>query len=513
MTRFLGLRGSRLNYVAILGVVMPSIMSLGYNQGLLGGVLTLPWFEFQFPEIDVTHAQPSEKHHKSTLQGTVVALYAAGGLLGAISCIGLGDMLGRRRTIIIASIIQMIGAFLMASSFGLAQLVVSRVLLGLGTGGQLATVPVWQSEISPASKRGAHVGTTGIFASMGLTLALLVDLGMSYVSNSASWRVPVGLPIILSLAVMISTSYMPESPRWLIQQGQISAAREVLAALRDTEMDSEIIGKEILDVEASLAIAGKGSLRQIFHMGHQRIFHRTCLAAGGLMLLQLTGVNSITFYSTTIFQTHLHLEPTTSKILAVIYQFSGVFGGIVCVSTIERFGRRCLLLSSATINTISMVLVAALSSQLTNNIAMLAAVVFMFIFHFSMIIGFGGIPFLYASEVSPLSLRTTINGISSGTYWALSVLIAEVTPIAFNDIGWKYFLIFACFNFAMIPIVYLFYPETAGLSLEGIDEVFIMSTGWLDPVRVAKQLPEKLIGRQPQEDSLLEKKENGESKA
>jgi MFS family permease len=297
MTRFLGFRGSRLNYAALLGVVMPAMMSLGYNQALLGGVLTLPWFNAQFPQIDVTNAHPAEKHHTSTLQGTVVALYAAGGFLGAIACIGLGDVLGRRRTIILASVVQLIGAFLMASSFPFSQLVVSRIILGLGTGGQLATVPVWQSEISPAAKRGAHVGTTGAFVAMGLTVALLVDLGMSYVPNSASWRVPVGLPIIFCLAVIIFTSHMPESPRWLVQQGKVSAAREVLAALIDTETDSEMIGKEIADVKASLAIAGNGSLRQIFHMGHQRIFHRASLAAGGLILLQLTGVNCITYYS------------------------------------------------------------------------------------------------------------------------------------------------------------------------------------------------------------------------
>ncbi|KUM56721.1 hypothetical protein ACN42_g10488 [Penicillium freii] len=511
MTLFFGLRGSRLNHVALLGVVMPALMSIGYNQGLLGGVLTLPWFEAQFPEIDVSNAQPSEKHYKSTLRGTVVALYAVGGFLGAIACIAVGDLLGRRRTLILASVIQMIGAFLMASSFSFSQLVVSRVILGLGTGAQLATAPMWQSEISPAAKRGAHVATIGIFVSTGLTLGLLVDLGMSYVPNSASWRVPVGLPIILCIIVIVFTCQMPESPRWLVRQGQVSAAREVFAALRDAEIDSEVVNKEILDVESSLAIAGKGTLRQIFQMGHQRIFHRAALATGGLTLLQLTGVNSITFYSTTIFQTNLQLDSTTSRILAVIYQFCGVIGGIVCVYTIEGFGRRVLWLSSAIANTIAMVLVAALSSQSTNTMAMHGAVVFIFIFHVSMVLGFGGIPFLYASEVAPLSLRTTINGIGSSLYWALNVLIAEVTPIAFNAIGWKYFLIFACLNFAMIPVIYLFYPETAGLSLEDIDEVFIMSTGWFDAVRVAKQLPQRLDGRQPEGD-CLENKDNGAPK-
>ncbi|KAF4760354.1 hypothetical protein HAV15_007912 [Penicillium sp. str.  len=512
MTRFFGLRGSRLNHVALLGVVMPALMSMGYNQGLLGGVLTLPWFESQFPEIDVSNAQPSEKHYKSTLRGTVVALYAVGGFFGAIACIAVGDLLGRRRTLILASVMQMIGAFLMASSFSFSQLVVSRVILGLGTGGQLATAPMWQSEISPAAKRGAHVATIGIFVSVGLTLGLLIDLGMSYVPNSASWRVPVGLPIIFCIIVIVFTCQMPESPRWLVRQGQVSAAREVLAALRDTEIHSEVVNKEILDVESSLAIAGKGTLRQIFQMGHQRIFHRASLATGGLMLLQLTGVNSITFYSTTIFQTNLQLDSTISRILAVIYQFCGVIGSIVCVYTIEGFGRRLLWLSSAMANTIAMLLVAALSSQSTNTMAMYAAVVFIFLFHVSMTVGFGGIPFLYASEVAPLSLRTTINGIGSSLYWALSVLIAEVTPIAFNAIGWKYFLIFACLNLAMIPVIYLFYPETAGLSLEDIDEVFIMSTGWLDAVRVAKQLPQKLDGRQPEGDSPLENKDDGAPK-
>ncbi|OQE03814.1 hypothetical protein PENSOL_c001G08077 [Penicillium solitum] len=487
-------------------------MSMGYNQGLLGGVLTLPWFESQFPEIDVSNAQPSEKHYKSTLRGTVVALYAVGGFFGAIACIAVGDLLGRRRTLILASVMQMIGAFLMASSFSFSQLVVSRVILGLGTGGQLATAPMWQSEISPAAKRGAHVATIGIFVSVGLTLGLLIDLGMSYVPNSASWRVPVGLPIIFCIIVIVFTCQMPESPRWLVRQGQVSAAREVLAALRDTEIHSEVVNKEILDVESSLAIAGKGTLRQIFQMGHQRIFHRASLATGGLMLLQLTGVNSITFYSTTIFQTNLQLDSTISRILAVIYQFCGVIGSIVCVYTIEGFGRRLLWLSSAMANTIAMLLVAALSSQSTNTMAMYAAVVFIFLFHVSMTVGFGGIPFLYASEVAPLSLRTTINGIGSSLYWALSVLIAEVTPIAFNAIGWKYFLIFACLNLAMIPVIYLFYPETAGLSLEDIDEVFIMSTGWLDAVRVAKQLPQKLDGRQPEGDSPLENKDDGAPK-
>ncbi|CAG7987365.1 unnamed protein product [Penicillium salamii] len=504
MSHFHGLRGNSLNQVALIGVVMPAMMSMGYNQGVLGGVLTMDWFQKQFPQIDVNDALPAERHHKSTLQGTVVALYAAGGLLGALACIGIGDVLGRRKTIKIATVIHMIGAFLGASSFDMAQLVVSRIILGFGCGAQLATVPVWQSEISPATKRGAHVGMTGVFVGLGLTLALLMDLGMSFVDRSVSWRLPLALPIVLCLPVLVLTSRLPESPRWLVQRGQCPEAREVIAGLRQTSPDTEVVEKEIEDVLSSLAIAGKGSFVQVFQMGHQRIFHRASLAAGCLVLLQLTGINCITFYSTTLFQTHLHLNPITSRILAAVYQLSGTIGGIVCVFTIEGFGRRFLMLMSAGANTICMILVAALSSPPT-NIASHAAVVFMFLFHFSMMVGFGGIPFLYASEIAPLSLRATINGIGSAIWWGLSVLIALVTPIAFNAIEWKYFIIFAVLNAVTIPVIYYFFPETAGLTLEDIDEVFITSMGVLDSVHVAKRMKQESGSPRAREEAGPEK--------
>lgn len=163
------------------------------------------------------------------------------------------------------------------------------------------------------------------------------------------------------------------------------------------------------------------------------------------------------------------------------------------------------MLLSAVANTVCMILIAGLSSPSTNNIASHAAVVFMFLFHFSVTVGFGGIPFLYASEVAPLSLRTTINGISSAIWWGLSVLIALVTPIAFNAIGWKYFVIFAALNACMMPVVYFFFPETAGLTLEDIDEVFIMSMGALDPVRVSRNLEQRSRDPQVQRQSQQEK--------
>lgn len=147
------------------------------------------------------------------------------------------------------------------------------------------------------------------------------------------------------------------------------------------------------------------------------------------------------------------------------------------------------MLASAAGNATCLALVAGLCSQPHNKHAMDGAVFFTFLFHFTYVIGFGGIPFLYATEIAPLRLRAAISGLGVATFWAFNFLMAEITPIAFDAISWRYFIIFAGLNTLMIPVIYFFFPETAGRDLEEIDEIFTLSETLLDPVRVAKRLP------------------------
>jgi hypothetical protein len=120
------------------------------------------------------------------------------------------------------------------------------------------------------------------------------------------------------------------------------------------------------------------------------------------------------------------------------------------------------------------------------------AVIFIFLFHFSYIIGFSGIPYLYASEIAPMNLRSTISSISISIPWAISILVANVTLIAFNNIGQRYFLFFAGFNAAIVPAIFYLFPETSGRSLKEINEIFALSKSLLDTVPTAKKLPAML---------------------
>lgn len=144
----------------------------------------------------------------------MVALYTLFGVFGALACTFLGDLLGRRMTIFVAALAQLIGAILMASSYSLGQFIVGRIFIGLGTGGLVATVPVWQTELSRTESRGSHVASVGIYCGTGLSLALWISFGFSFTTGEVSWRVPISGSGVLSIIVMSTIFLLPESPRW-----------------------------------------------------------------------------------------------------------------------------------------------------------------------------------------------------------------------------------------------------------------------------------------------------------
>ena len=519
MPKFWGLRGKGLA-AAVWGLSMFAIMSFGYNQAIVGGVLTSPLFNQQFPQIDVVNTTGAKQEHNSTIQGlirlvikyfsvaltwlvgTVVALYTLCGTFGALACTFYGDVIGRRKTIFLASSVQIVGHILMGTSFSFAQFIVSRIVLGLGTGGILATVSVWQSELAKADSRGEHVSAFGIFGGAGLSLALWLDFGASYSSTSFSWRFPFLAGIILPVIVMAFIFTLPESPRWLVKVGRIDEARHIIKHRYDDDSHGDKVEAEVRDILASFELAGTVSLRAMFNMGPERTFHRLCLAVLTQIMLQMAGVNVVAAYAGLIFEVYLGFSPTTARILAASSQAVIILGSLVCSYTVDRFGRRKLMFVSAASMTVCMICLTGLVSQSDSRAALNAAVFFLFAYYFVYCIGFLGIPFLYASEIAPAHLRAPICGISTATSWLFNFLVVEVTPVAITNIRWRYFIVYAVLNLTWLPLVYYLLPETKGRSLEEIDEIFASSHSILDPVRVAKKLPRKELSQFMQETNI-----------
>jgi hypothetical protein len=117
--------------------------------------------------------------------------------------------------------------------------------------------------------------------------------------------------------------------------------------------------------------------------------------------------------------------------------------------------------------------------------------VFLFVFNSFFAIGWLGMTWLYPAEITPLSIRAPANAISTTANWAFNFMVVMVTPVAFASIGYQTYIIFAVINFAMVPSVYFFFPETMGRSLEEMDEIFHKTTGPFDVVKIAHNLPHR----------------------
>ncbi|CAJ0553221.1 Ff.00g117330.m01.CDS01 [Fusarium sp. VM40] len=490
---YMGVSGQSLAVLQIAAIVAPSFILFGYNQAGIGGLLTEEDWVKTFPEIDTVNAEGAEKSRKSTLQGFVVATFVIGALIGSLSCSYTGDKFGRRNIIFFASICTLIGEILEASSFGLAQFIVGRVIIGLGIGQLSSIVPVWQSETSAARNRGRQVVLTGLFICLGYVLESWINLGFFEFHNGpVTWRPPIAIAIAFSLILMISIYFFPESPRWLVMKNRSEEARHVVAALRGLPIDSTEVLAEVAGIEHSLEETSDKAARlsDMLKMGEDKLLYRFVLCLLLQFYQQMSGSNLVSVYANVLFQKNLGMDAETAKALtggALTWKFLASF---LAFFTIDRFGRRAVfIISGAGMSCCMIALAISTSFGNENKPAMITAGCFIYLYNTFVPIGFLGANFLYCTEVAPLRLRMAMSSISTANHWLWNFIVVMVTPVALNTIGWQYYIVYAVIA-ACVPIsVIFFFPETMGRSLEEIELVFRESPSVFATVKFAKTRP------------------------
>ncbi len=120
------------------------------------------------------------------------------------------------------------------------------------------------------------------------------------------------------------------------------------------------------------------------------------------------------------------------------------------VFAIDNVGRRKLMMIGATGMRICMAVISGCSSQTTGKSVLGAATAFIYLFSPFFVTGFLGLAFLYSSEISPLSVRTPVTALSTCTAWAFNFAVAEITPVGFATLGYRYFVIFAVINLCLV---------------------------------------------------------------
>lgn len=154
----------------------------------------------------------------ATLQGTITSVYDVGCAGGCVIAFFLGESFGRKNMILYGGITMVLGTILLSSSFSLGQLLVGRIVTGLGNGFNSSTVAMYQSEMARPERRGMLLCLQGTTTIVGLCIAYWFDFGMSFVSSEAQWRAPVAFQAVFAVCLVLQMLYLPDTPRYVFTE-------------------------------------------------------------------------------------------------------------------------------------------------------------------------------------------------------------------------------------------------------------------------------------------------------
>ncbi|KAE8154634.1 general substrate transporter [Aspergillus avenaceus] len=483
---FAGLSGQKL-MMSVTTIATMGFLLFGYDQGVMSSIIDAKPFNDVF----------TATRDNSTMQGVVTAIYELGCLGGALFILACGDWLGRRWSIMLGATIMILGVILQVSSVPghvpLAQFCIGRVITGVGNGMNTSTIPTYQAECSRTSNRGLLICIEGSTVAIGTLISYWVDFGASYGSPDLTWRFPIAFQCLFGFIIIFGLWVLPESPRWLFTRERYEEGEKVIAALQGKAInhhDVQLQKNIILDSIRASGMASKSTpMSAVFTGGKTQHCRRMLLGASSQFFQQIGGCNAVIYYLPVLFKQSLGQTEFMSMILGGVNMI--VYSIFACSSwyLIQTVGRRKLFLWGSFGQSASMVITfACLIPGDPESAKGAAAGLFTFIATFGAT--WLPLPWLYPAEISPLKTRAKANAISTCTNWLFNFLIVMVTPIMVRDIKWGTYLFFAVVNACFIPIIYIFYPETSGRSLEEIDLIF--AKGYLEKmtyVRAAVELP------------------------
>ncbi|KAI0480711.1 general substrate transporter [Xylariaceae sp. FL0804] len=498
--KFMGLSGRPLS-LAVSTVATTGFLLFGYDQGVMSGIIAAPAFNNVF----------LATKGNSTMQGFVTAIYEIGCLMGAMFILATGDLLGRRRAMILGGVIMIIGVVIQVTSYPghvpLAQFIIGRVVTGVGNGINTSTIPTYQAECSKTSNRGLLICIEGGIIAFGTLIAYWIDYGASYGNPDLVWRFPIAFQILFGLILCVSMVWLPESPRWLLLNERYEDARAVVSGLRGYESDSHETQVELDIILDSIRASGFGGrkttpFKALLTNGKTQHFRRMLLGASSQLMQQVGGCNAVIYYFPILFETSITPGDQNMALLMggvnmIVYSIFATTSWFI----IERVGRRKLFLWGTVGQCLSMVITFACLIPGTKSAAKGAAVGL-----FTYIASFGAswlpLPWLYPAEINPIKTRAKANAVSTCSNWLFNFLIVMVTPIMISNIGWGTYLFFAIVNACFLPVIWFFYPETAKRSLEEIDIIFAKGhVENMSYVRAAAELP-LLADEQVEQEAL-----------
>ncbi|EJT96801.1 hypothetical protein DACRYDRAFT_119866 [Dacryopinax primogenitus] len=418
--------------------------------------------------------------------------YIGSSIIGCWLSDPLNNLFGRRGTIFICALFCIFPVIGSACAQTWIQLLVCRLLLGIGMGAKASTVPVFAAENTPAAIRGGLVMSWQLWTAFGIFLGVCANLILYQVGDIA-WRLQFGSAFIPAVPLLIGVYFCPESPRWYLKKGRVHDAYRSLCRLRNTELqaarDLYYIHSQ-LEAERELLQGSSYFTRAVELFTIPRVRRATLASFVVMIAQQMCGINIIAFYSSTVF-----VEGGYTEKSALLASFG--FGlvnwlfAFPAVWTIDTFGRRNLLLATFP-NMAWTLLASGLCYLIPNGNSAKIPLVALFIFIFAAFYspGEGPVPFTYSAEVFPLSHR------EMGMAWAVATCLfwAAVLSLTFPRMVGAMtitgaFCFYAGLNLLAFVMIFFLVPETKERTLEELDYVFAVPIHTHANYQLTKSLP------------------------
>ncbi|KAI9289495.1 general substrate transporter [Umbelopsis sp. AD052] len=432
--------------------------------------------------------------------GAVTGMFAIGGLIGALLADPMSSKWGRRDSMLMINTSFFIGAILLSTATSAGQFAVGRIFVGIGSGFMTVVISMYIAEISPPSHRGALGSFLQLFMTIGILIIEAIGLGLS---SAIGWRVVVVFTVIPAIIQMVCLPFCTRSPRWLISQNRIEEARAALLRLRNGDIEEEFADmvasakkkkgtaiasdeKPIEGNDSAIVAHDNNGVTSDAEANAPAFESEVSLSFWDLMTIpvflklticmvvvhagsQLSGINAVMYYSTTIFQIAFGNQ---APYVTVGVGALNVVLTVVSLLLIDRVGRKILLLVSEFGMCIFCVIMCV--AVVVGIPALQVVCIMLFVCCYA--VGLGVIPFILVAEVFPTYAVGAASSAALVANWFFNFVIGLIYPALQAAMGGYVFLIFAGIGLAHGIFTIFFIHETKGKSIETIGR----ELGWID---------------------------------
>jgi len=447
-------------YVVFLAVVAAiGGILFGYDTAVISGTTEIVKAQF---------------HLGTGGEGWYVGCALIGSILGVAVAGMLSDFLGRKKTMLISALMFSVSAIGCAVCADFPQLVIFRIVGGVGIGIVSIVSPIYISEVSPAHVRGTMVSFYQLFITIGFLLAYLVnflilraatldsanpELGVRMFNNEY-WRGMLGCETIPDLLFLLVIFFIPESPRWLIVKGRDAEASDILQRIYGSHAEAS---EGLLATKASIAGEVKTEWKALLEPG---IFMAVLVGSAIAILGQFMGVNAVLYYGPKIFADAGFQDPLFSTVLVGVVN---MLTTVIALLIIDKVGRKQLVWWGVG-GMIFCLLMIGLYFLPVTDLPTWFMLTFFLLYVFCTAISISAVVFVLLSEMYPNRVRGLAMSIAGFALWIGTYLIGQLTPWMLENLtpaGTFFLFAFMCLPY--LWIMYKYVPDTTGKTLEEIE--------------------------------------------